>query len=326
MIKVEAADVQAIKVGVEDATKVYQGDTLVWSKGQHVYTALTCEYRIESAGTYNICSAEAAAQQTTIIVDGVEVASTNSLTFDVGTHEVVFTGILSGVSSRAFENLGSLVCVHFPTTMHSLAQFAFANCSNLEYADMSDTDVVAVNYNCFDGCSSLKEIKMSSGVSRVYAETYKGCRSVSSVTFSNSIGYIDTRAFMELGRGNHNALQITIPSTVKTIDHLAFYNAKIEYLSLPEGLEVIGNYAFSNINPPDLFIPSTVTSIGDGAFNDLGSSWVRFVGTTPPVCGEMIFGERLTPYGFYDGIQVPAASVEAYKLALPEYADQIIGY
>lgn len=325
MIKVEAADVQAIKVGVEDATKVYQGDTLVWSKG-HVYTALTCEYRVESAGTYNICSAEAAAQQTTIIVDGVEVASTNSLTFDVGTHEVVFTGILSEIGYRDFYNLGGLVCVHFPTTMNSLAQFAFANCSNLEYADMSDTDVVAVNYNCFEGCTSLKEIKMASGETQVYASVYNGCRSVSSVTFSNSIGYIHTRAFMELGRDNHDALQITIPSTVKTIDHFAFYDARIEYLHLPEGLEVIGNYAFCNINPPDLFIPSTVTSIGDWAFSDIGSSWVGFVGTTPPVCGEKIFGERITPYGFIDGIRVPAASVEAYKLALPDYADQIVGY
>lgn len=326
MIKVGTEGIQAIKVGTEDYIKAYQGDTLVWSKNEHVYTALTCEYRILTAGTYQICSESAAAQQETIIVDGAEVPSTTALTFDVGTHEVEFTGMVTEVHYFDFSNLSHLVYVHFPSTMHSLGQYAFSNCINLEHADLSETDVVAVNYNCFEGCTSLKEIKMASGETQVYAWVYGGCRSVSSVTFSDSITAIRNRAFMDIGRNNHDGLQITIPSGVTLIDHLAFYNAKIIYLGLNDGLQTIGNYAFYNIYPPDIIIPSSVTSIGEGAFSELGSSWVRFEGTTPPVCGEKIFGGRITPWGFPDGIQVPAASVEAYKTALPEYADQIVGY
>lgn len=322
MINVGTEGIKTISFGNAPASKAYMGDTLVWSS-EDVYTALTCEYRIVSAGTYDICSIEAASEQTYIVVDGVEYLSTTAFTFNApGTYKIEFPGIQYTLGATWFAAIQNLVTVHFPITMNWMGSSVFTYCYDLEYADMSKTNIWSVNGDCFYQCSKLKEIKLAAGQQYVYANTFNGCRSVSSVTFGAGVQKIYNSAFKEVGRDVPGGINIIVPSAVTEIDHLAFCDAKIIYLSLPEGLQTIGNYAFSHLFSPDLDIPSTVTSIGDYAFEELACSLIRFWGTTPPVCGERVFGYLESQRE----ILVPAASVAAYKAAMPEYVDQIVGY
>lgn len=372
MINVGTEGIKAISFGNASASKAYMGDTLVWSS-EDVYTALTCEYRILSAGTYDICSIEAASEQTYIVVDGVEYLSTTAFTFNApGTYVIEFPGIQYTLGATWFAAIHNLVTVHFPITMNWMGSGVFTYCSDLEYADMSKTNIWSVNGDSFYQCSKLKEIKLAAGQQYVYANTFNGCRSVSSVTFGVGIQKIYNSAFKEVGKDVPGGINIVIPSAVTEIDHLAFYDARIVYLSLPEGLQTIGNYAFWNSNLTDLFLPSTVTSIGDGAFyraisgyiflnegletigdsaffgcgasdlvipstvtsigdrafEDVGYETVKFMGATPPVMGDTIFGyvADYRPQVFY----VPAASLQAYTTALTAsysgYTSHIVAY
>lgn len=328
MINVGAGNIQAIKVGIEDATKAYQGDTLVWSKEHRVYTAMTCEYRILTAGTYQICSANAAAQQETIVVDGAEVPSTTALTFDVGTHEVEFPGIIAALEHGYFKEIDTLVVAHFPSTMVFMGPSVFYGCANLEHADMSGTQIASFNGHSFENCSSLMEIKISPVTTMVNGGEFYGCESVTSVTLNNVLTSIKEGAFYNNGRSSvsYPGIQIEFPASLKSIGFGAFSNARINYVGLNEGLETIDGMAFYNTYPPDVWIPSTVTYIGDSAFGEVTASEIRFLSATPPTFGTDVFYGRESPWGFSQGIKVPAASVELYKAALPQYADQIVGY
>lgn len=90
-------------------------------------------------------------------------------------------------------------------------------------------------------------------------------------------------------------------------------------LIIERGFTEIGDSAFHGWNnATSLVIPETVTSIGDGAF----ANWHSLQSVTcraavpPPSCGDL-------PTDSTAPIYVPAASVEAYKTAWPDYAARI---
>ena len=66
--------------------------------------------------------------------------------------------------------------------------------------------------------------------------------------------------------------EVTLPSTLKTIENSVFYTTKISEIKLPDGLTTIGNSAFLSCSElTEVEIPNTVTSIGTGAFNGCSS-------------------------------------------------------
>ncbi len=60
---------------------------------------------------------------------------------------------------------------------------------------------------------------------------------------------------------------VVIPSTVKKISELAFFNSFLYSVTIPEGVTEIGDEAFGWCYLSNVTIPSTVTSIGWGTFN-----------------------------------------------------------
>ena len=62
--------------------------------------------------------------------------------------------------------------------------------------------------------------------------------------------------------------EVTLPSTLKTIENSVFYTTKISEIKLPDGLTTIGNSAFLSCSElTEVEIPNTVTSIGTKAFD-----------------------------------------------------------
>ena len=66
--------------------------------------------------------------------------------------------------------------------------------------------------------------------------------------------------------------EVTLPSTLKTIEKSVFYTTKISEIKLPDGLTTIGNSAFLSCSElTEVEIPNTVTSIGTKAFDGCSS-------------------------------------------------------
>jgi hypothetical protein len=120
-----------------------------------------------------------------------------------------------------------------------------------------------------------------------------------------------------------NLASVSLPSTLTTIGKAALEECAFTTIDLPEGLATIGDYAFQMGKLTTVTIPSTVTYIGEVAFQAMETlTSVTFLNTDPTTItfGENVFQacDNLT------AINVPAAAVDAYKTALPAYANLIV--
>lgn len=89
-------------------------------------------------------------------------------------------------------------------------------------------------------------------------------KGIESVQIPEGVETIGTGSFIK-----NNLTKVTLPSTVKTIEALAFANNKsLVEINLNEGLETIGNQVFQNtpLEGATIIIPSTVMNIGNSAF------------------------------------------------------------
>ena len=62
--------------------------------------------------------------------------------------------------------------------------------------------------------------------------------------------------------------KIVLPSTLKTIDMLAFFYTRVEEMNFPEGLDSIGFSAIYGTHLTEIVVPNTVKKIGNAAFAD----------------------------------------------------------
>ena len=112
-----------------------------------------------------------------------------------------------------------------------------------------------------------------------------------------------------------NLASVSLPSTLRSIGNSALEECAFTSITLPEGLESIGYMAFLMAKFTELTIPSTVTNIDGNAFNYSDLVTVTSLATTPPSqtvgAGDGLFENCSS----LNTINVPAASVDAYKAA-----------
>ncbi len=123
---------------------------------------------------------------------------------------------------------------------------------------------------------------------------------------------------------------VTIANSVERIGVFAFTNAEeITEITLPSSLKTIDEQGFANCGFTSITIPSGVTSIGYKAF-----SWCRNLtsltceATTPPTLDESVFYKIRSTTSSISSIPlyVPSASVTAYEAAAQWNAFDIQGY
>jgi len=153
--------------------------------------------------------------------------------------------------------------------------------------------------------------------------------------------------FVREFRNNEKIVSIALPVGITSIRGSNFYFCtNLKQVILPTGITLIGSSTFSGCtNLEQITLPTSLTRIGDAAFRDCTSlteidlpasltrigmgafyscaSLTRVIcrATTPPTIDEPFYN---TPANL--NIQVPPASVAAYKAAWSDYADIITGY
>lgn len=225
-----------------------------------------------------------------------------------GCHSLGNINIPNGVENldiHAFEECSSAETLSLPHTLTNLGDFCFANCSALNTKvtiPSSLSGYMAWHGYSFSGCTSLVEVYIEDGVSRIGDGTFLGCTSLQNINFPRSLGEA-TYA------GN--------------IGDRAFENCtSLRRITVGTGVRHIGESAFegcSNLGTVDL--PSTISNntdilgIGSRAFYYEGLYWFQIAATFPPTLGGNVFYVFGSGGNSYPTIKVPSGTGNSYRNA-----------
>lgn len=180
----------------------------------------------------------------------------------VSLESVQLPSTMCSIGEEAFANCSALTNINIPETVQEIGRKAFVCCTSLTEADLSGVEVI--KFSAFNGCTSLKSIKLSDKLEAILKCTFLDCKSLESVFISDSVKRISSQAF-----GNCIALREVIMSNVLEIGSRVFEGcSNLETLVLPNTLNSIGNMAFCNCSNLRLIkIPKSVVKIGADIFS-----------------------------------------------------------
>jgi len=167
-------------------------------------------------------------------------------------------------------------------------------------------NVTSIGDNAFSECTSLLNITIPKNVISIGDRIFSGCTSLESIdvdedntNFKSSNGILFNSDFTTLvlfPPGNKDAsgnksTSYTIPNTVKSIEHHAFYNcADLVNITIPDKLQTIGDYAFSHCSSlTNITIPNSVKSIGNHTFEECRNLKNVTIGNGITSIGDSVF-------------------------------------
>lgn len=151
---------------------------------------------------------------------------------------------------------------YIPSTVTKIDSYAFAG-SNITYIDIP-YGVKEIGSYCFHNCENLMSISIPSSVTTIGNYAFKDCTSLESITLPSSVylpttyshyefsGYtgkiILDEGWEKIGSNaftNSDITEIVFPSTLKEIEHVAFYGAsRLEKVKIPNNVTKIAIQAF----------------------------------------------------------------------------------
>ena len=191
--------------------------------------------------------------------------ATSSFDSGTGTLTISGTGDMTTYASSSqspFCNHSEINALVVEAGITSISDFAFVYCTGMESVSFPNT-LEKIGVQSFLHCQALTDIVIPDSVIEMGHFVFADCSKLENATLSSSLTEIVDNAFAETA-----IKSVTIPSGVKKIDDMAFYNCEnLATVSLPEGLTEIDIAAFSlDINLKNITMPSTITKIGTQAF------------------------------------------------------------
>jgi hypothetical protein len=168
---------------------------------------------------------------------------------------------VTGIASNVFESVTSLTSVTVPGSVGSIGEAAFAFCSGLTNATISQ-GVASFGQGVFYDCISLPGFTIPASVTNVGEYAFQGCNNLTNVVIANGVTSLGPYAFYGCGG--------------------------LTSVTLPPSLTYIGNDAYADCaNLTNVVIPASVTSIGYGLFAQSPNlASVLFLGNAPPAIVE----------------------------------------
>ncbi len=199
-------------------------------------------------------------------------------------------GSITYIGEQAFRDCTSLSSINLPESLVNIGDYAFSGCSALTGELVIPDGVVTLGNDAFTGCSELTSVVIGSGVTTIGASAFQFCENLSSVTFGENVVSIGGTAFA---------------STILAGD-----------LVIPDKVVSIADWAFSGCDRlTSLTLGSSLATIGGSAFYACdGLTYVTSLNTTPPTCGDAVFGSVETSA---IPLYVPKGSKNAYSSTSP---------
>ena len=184
--------------------------------------------------------------------------------------ELIIPEGVTEISSFAFSFFKTLKSITIPSTVESIGDDAFYNCTGL-------TEIVfnAVNAEILsNGGTFFNAGSNSEGIDVVFGETvvaipdylFSNTPNIKNVKIGSNVTSIGKYAFSDCS----GLTEISIPNSVTSIGESAFSGcSSLTSIVIPDSVTSIGDYSFSGCSSlTSITIPSEVTSIGESAFSD----------------------------------------------------------
>ncbi len=196
-------------------------------------------------------------------------------------------GNLRSIGRKAFYECHSLQNIVIPESVESIGDYAFYGCRSFTSFTILD-NVTYLGYHVVSGCTSLEEVKIGSGVNRLFdGVDFSGCTSLKrfivsedNVTYCSKDGILYRRDPLEIFRIPEGISgEIALLDGVTSIDNYDFENLDgLTGVTIPDSVTSIGHSAFRDCDAlTSIAIPAGVTVIWDRAFAGCDSlKTVRF--------------------------------------------------
>jgi Flp pilus assembly protein protease CpaA len=208
-----------------------------------------------------------------------------------------------------------LTSVQLPTSITSIGDNAFYNCSGLTSLTIPNS-VITIGDNAFYYCSGLTSLIIPNSVTTIGDNAFSYCSDLTSITIGNSVTNIGKYAFVfnsNLTTVYFNATNcitagydgysiypifgdcplftnLIIGNNVQTIPELAFVFTPLTSITIPNSVTTIGIMAFAACDKlTSVTIGNAVTTIGDGAFYGCSSLTTLTIPYSVTSIGERAF-------------------------------------
>ena len=180
------------------------------------------------------------------------------------------------IGQNAFEWCYGLESIEIPNSVTSIENFAFKNCEELREIEIPK-NVTYIGYGAFSDCYYLTDITVSKNNlnyksidGNLYSKDgktliqYTKGKKESSFVIPKSVTRIEANAF----EGCYSLTNIVIPNSVASICSFAFYKcSSLTALNIPRGVTNIGSFAFYECKSlVDISISESVVNIEANAF------------------------------------------------------------
>lgn len=196
-----------------------------------------------------------------------------------------------------------------PSSLREIGGDAFTDCSGIPAVRWlaDNCGVPKEAKQCFYRCLSMRKVEIGPGVTVAATRTFNNIRVLESVYIADGVTTIGRDAFAM----DSCLTDVRWPSTLRVIEHAAFYECDLREIVLPDSLEVVGTYAFAyNERLRRVVLGSSVNFVGTYAFADCYAlEEVTVRAAVPPQVVVTSFD------GMPDGVllRVPEASVDVYR-------------
>jgi hypothetical protein len=176
--------------------------------------------------------------------------------------------ILPGLSILGFQNNTHIIKVIDEGGVSEIFQFAFQNCSNLEYVDFPNTSPSTVGSYAFDNCTSLEYVNVPK-MQSVNTYSFRNCPNLTYINIIETTEPVNG-SIADYGFSGSN-IPANFPfSKLNFIGPYAFQNATgIGDVVISKGLNTYsGAFAGSSITSLTISPTSTFFNVGDGLFKN----------------------------------------------------------
>ena len=196
------------------------------------------------------------------VKEGVSTICSWAFRLSRGLRQIIFPSSLNTIGDRAFMNC-SLKQITLPDSVENIGNGAFEDCKYLQQVTILNS-VTSIGSSAFSHCESLEEFIIPSSVTTIRINTFLCCKSLKQITIPNSVTHIEMGAF-----SNCKSLQtITIPDSVSRICKGAFeYCESLRQINIPNSVSRIFEYSFEGCSSlVSIVLPDSIRGIGERAF------------------------------------------------------------